>query len=251
MIRPTKEKTPKESIGSKAAKLAQEASLRLVNTASNINDISNSIGTVASAITTGRAASAGAVTDVKQATASGNYGSQQPSDIIFQTDFYGGINLPETDFAGMMPSDLLNPSISVSASEEQLTSGLETYAGATRAQKLYQAGFKYISELGKTKQEYHKAQSSIIKASTEGIKVQQEIVRFDRQNIELETDIVKREQSSEKLNQSGIQLLGLQKETTQITRKIEALEAKRDAEIKAIETQTQMITQKYLVESMN
>ena len=76
-------------------------------------------------------------------------------------------------------------------------------------------------------------------------------MRFDRQNIELDTDIVKLEQSSEKLNQEGIKLTGLQKETTQIIRKIEAMELRRDAEIKGIEIQTQQITQKYLVESMN
>ena len=242
MIRPTK---PKNTIGSKASRLAEAANSSLANTVNAISAVSN-------AITTGTAASKGAAIDFKQAIGGGGgITSGQRHEIERQTDIFGGLTMPEMDFNGMMPSDLLNPSISVTASEEQLTAGMETYAGATRAQKLYQAGFKYISELGRTKQEYHKAQASIIKASTEGIKVQQEIIRFDRQNIELDTDIVKLEQSSEKLNQEGIKLTGLQKETTQIIRKIEAMELRRDAEIKGIEIQTQQITQKYLVESMN
>ena len=265
MIRPTKPKAEKTSIGSKAAKLAQDTTTALnkgadaiANTRSNISAITDNIAavagaasTLAGAITTGRAQTAGAVVDVQQATAT-NYGSNsRRSDIVLETDFYGGLAMPEIDFNGLMPSDLLNPSIAVTASEEQLTAGLENYAGATRAQKLYQAGFNYISEVGKTKQAYHKAQSSVIKGATEGIKVQQEIVRFDRQNIELQTDGVKLEQSAEKLNQEGVKLLGMQKETTQITRKIEAMELKRDAEIKAVEVQTQQIIQKYLVETMS
>ena len=246
MIRPTKPKAEKSSIGSKASRLAEAANSSLANTVNTISAVSN-------AITTGTAASKGAAIDLKQAIGGGggmSNGSQR-HDIERQTDIFGGLTMPEMDFQGMMPSDLLNPSISVTASEEQLTAGMETYAGATRAQKLYQAAFKYIGEIGKTKQEYHKAQASIIKSATEGIKVQQEIVRFDRQNIELDIDIVKLEQSYEKLNQEGIKLTGLQKETTQIIRKIEAMELRRDAEIKGIEIQTQQITQKYLVESMN
>ena len=264
MIRPTKPKAEKTSIGSKAAKLAQDTAASLnkgaesiANTRNNISAITDNIATVAGAastlagaVTTGRAHTAGAIVDMQQATAT-NYGTNsRRSEIVLETDFYGGLALPEMNFNGLMPSDLLNPNIATTATEEQLTAGLENYAGATRAQKLYQAGFNYISEVGKTKQAYHKAQSSVIKASTEGIKVQQEIVRFDRQNIELQTDGVKLEQSAEKLNQEGIKLLGLQKETTQITRKIEAMELKRDAEIKAVESQTQMILQKFLVESI-
>lgn len=265
MIRPTKPKSEKTSIGSKAAKLAQDTAASFNNTANSIAQTRNNISaitdniaavagaasTLAGAITTGRAQTAGAVVDVQQSIA-GNYGSNsRRSDIVLETDFYGGLAMPEMDFNGLMPNDLLNPNIATTATEEQLTSGLENYAGATRAQKLYQAGFNYISEIGKTKQAYHKAQGSIIKGATEGIKVQQEIVRFDRQNIELQTDGVKLEQSAEKLNQEGVKLLGMQKETTQITRKIEAMELKRDAEIKAVEVQTQMIIQKYLIETMS
>jgi prophage DNA circulation protein len=265
MIRPTKPKSEKTSIGSKAAKLAQDTAASLnkgaesiANTRSNISAITDNIAAVAGsvsalagAVTTGRAQTAGAVVDVQQATA-GNYGSKsQRSEIVPATDIYGGLAIPELDFNGMIPTDFLNPNIVTTATEDQLTAGLENYAGATRAQKLYQAGFNYIAEVGKTKQAMHKAQASVIKGAIEGIKVQQEIVRFDRQNIELETDGVKLEQSAEKLNQEGIKLLGMQKETTQITRKIEAIELKRDAEIKAVEVQTQMIIQKYLIETMS
>ncbi|MEG3922916.1 hypothetical protein QUA07_27940 [Microcoleus sp. T3_A4] len=265
MIRPTKPKAEKTSIGTKAAKLAQDTAAALnqgantiAQTRSNISAVTDNIAavtsgvsSVASAITTGRAQTAGAAVDVKQSIA-GNYGSKsQRSEIVPATDYFGGLTVPELDYNGMIPTDFLNPNIANTATEEQLTAGLENYAGATRAQKLYQAGFNYIAEVGKTKQAMHKAQASVIKGATEGIKVQQEIVRFDRQNIELETDGVKLEQSAEKLNQEGIKLLGVQKETTQITRKIEAIELKRDAEIKGIEVQTQMIIQKYLVETMS
>lgn len=268
MIRSTKSKAEKTSIGSKAAKLAADTAASLNATAStiaqtrntltdnigavtgNIGAVTGGIGAVAGAITTGRAQTAGAVVDAKQATAT-NYGAtQHRTEIVKQTDVFGGLAVPELDYNGMIPTDFLNPNITTTVTEEQLTLGLENYAGATRAQKLYQAGFNYISEVGKTKQAMHKAQTSVIKSATEGIKVQQEIVRFDRQNIELQTDGVKLEQSAETLNQEGIKLLGMQKETTQITRKIEAMELKRDAEIKAVEVQTQMILQKFLVESI-
>jgi hypothetical protein len=275
MIRPTKPKADKTTLGSKAAKLAQDTVTALNTMAttttatantiantrnsitSNVGAVAGSVGAVAGsvsalagAVTTGRAQTAGALVDVQQATAI-NYGAgQHRSEIVKETDFYGGLVMPEMDFNGLIPSDLLNPNITTTATEEQLTAGLENYAGATRAQKLYQAGFNYISEVGKTKQAYHKAQTSVIKGVTEGVKVQQEIVRFDRQNIELESDIVKREQSAEKLNQENIKLTGMQKETTQITRKIEAIELKRDAEIDTITMQTQMIRQKFLTESI-
>jgi hypothetical protein len=275
MIRPTKPKaekspkTPKTSLGERATKAAQATASSLNSTANtiantrnaitsnmqavagNVSAVTGGIGAVAGAITTGRAQVQGAAIDAQQATAT-NYGAgQHRSEIVKETDFYGGIVMPEMDFNGLMPSDLLNPNIAVTATEEQLTAGLENYALATNAQKLYQAGFAYIGEVGKTKQAMYKAQQQIIKAATESVKVQQEIVRFDRQNIELETDIVKREQSGEKLNQESIKLTGMQKETTQLTRRIEANEEKREAEIRSVEIQTQMITQKYLVESIN
>jgi hypothetical protein len=42
----------------------------------------------------------------------------------------------------------------------------------------------------------------------------------------------------------------MQKETTQITRKIEAFEAMRDADIQSIQQRTQMILQKLAVDSI-
>ncbi|MEG4218730.1 hypothetical protein QUA27_25625 [Microcoleus sp. Pol14C6] len=272
MIRPTKPKaektpkTPKTSLGERATKAAQATANSLNTTAntiaqtrsnitnnvqavtSNIAAVTGGIGAVAGAITTGRAQVAGAAIDAQQATAT-NYGAgQHRSEIIKETDFYGGITMPEMDFNGLIPSDLLNPNIAVTATEEQLTAGLENYAGAIRAQKLYQQGYNYIGELGKTKQAMHKAQQEIIKGATQGVKVQQEIVRFDRQNIELETDIIKREQSAEKLNQESIKLTGMQKETTQLTLKIEAVEAMRDADILSMQQKRQMILQKLAVD---
>ena len=274
MIRPTKPKAekapkaPKTSLGERATKAAQATASTLNTTAQtiaqtrntitdNINAVTGGIAAVtggvsavANAVTTGRAQTQGALVDAKQATA-GNYGAaQHRTEIVKETDVYGGLAIPELDFNGMIPTDFLNPNIATTATEEQLTAGLENYAGATRAQKLYQAGFNYIGEIGKTKQAYHKAQQQIIKGATEGVKVQQEIVRFDRQNIELETDIVKREQSAEKLNQENIKLTGMQKETTQITLKIEAVEAMRDADILSMQQKRQMILQKLAVDTI-
>jgi hypothetical protein len=275
MIRPTKPKaektakSPKTSLGERATKAAQATASSLNTTAQtiaqtrntitdNINAVTGGIaavtggvGAVAGAITTGRAQVHGAAIDAQQATST-NYGAaQHRTEIVKETDVYGGLSVPELDFNGMIPTDFLNPNLTDTATEEQLTAGLENYAGATRAQKLYQAGFNYVSEVGKTKQVYHKAQQQIIKGATESVKVQQEIVRFDRQNIELETDIVKREQSGEKLNQEQSKLLGMQKETTQITRKIEALEAMRDADIQSVQQRTQMILQKLAADTIS
>jgi len=244
-------KKTKESIGSKAAKLAQDTAASLNKGAETIAQVRSNVGAVAGAITTGRAQTVGAAVDVKQMVGTDRGASQHRTEIVKDTDCFGGLSVPVTDFGGIVPSDLLKPAIGVTATAEELTEGLENYAAGTRAQKLYQAGYKFIEEVGKTKQARHRAQSSIIKGATEGVKVQQEMVRFDRQNIELETDMVKREQSAEKLNQEDVKLLGMQKETTQITRKIEAIEAKRDAEINVIDTQTRDILQKFMIESIN
>jgi hypothetical protein len=260
----TKTKTKKTSIGTKAAKLAQDATTNLYKGAEsiaqvrstinavgeNVVAVASGVSAVTSAMTTGKALARGAVVDAQQLT--GSSGSKTKlSEIVLSEDAYGGLTVPEVDLPGMIPTDLINPNITNTATQEQLTAGLENYAGATRAQKLYQAGYSYIAEVGKTKQLFHKAQVSVIKGATEGVKVQQELVRFDRQQVELETDLVKRDQSLEKLTQEQTKLLGLQKETTQLIRKIEAVELKRDAEIQVVQAQTQMILQKYMVESIN
>jgi hypothetical protein len=251
-------KEAKETIGKKAAKLAQDTAASLTKGAelittvkSNVGAVTAGVSAVSSAITQTKAQAQGAIIDAQQASVT-DWGAQQHrTPIVKATDPYGGLNVPQVSFESMIPTDLLKPAIAVTATPEELSAGLEVYAGATRAQKLYQAGFKYLEELGKSKQAYHKAQGAHIKGATEGVKVQQEIVRFDRQNIELEIDKVKLDQSGEKLNQEHSRLLGLKKETTQLTRKIEAMESKRDAEITLLESQTQEIRQKYLLESVS
>jgi hypothetical protein len=164
---------------------------------------------------------------------------------------YGDLSVPTVDFTALVPTDLLHPSGLPQATEQELTNGLAVYAGATRAMQLYQAGFKYINEVGKTKQEYHKAQQSVIKAATEGVKAHQEVVRFDRQNVELEIDKEKLQHSNERLKQAQITTTALSNETSQMALKFEAQEQKRDADIKSIQSQTQDVIQKYLKDSIN
>lgn len=251
-------KTSKQSIGTRAAKLAQDTAATLNKGAeivtqvkSNVGAVAAGVGAVSSAITQGKAQAQGALVDSQQASMV-DYGAlQHRTPIVKNTDPYSAVRVPDVDFGALIPSDLLKPAIGVTATPEELSEGLENYAGATRAQKLYQAGFKFVEEVGKTRQAYHKAQGAHIKASTESIKVQQAIVGFDRQNIELEIDKVKLDGAGEKLNQEQVKLLGLRKETTQITRKIEAIEAKREAEINVLDAQTREIRQKYLVESVS
>lgn len=243
-------KSKAETVGVRAANLAKETANKLGAGAKVLSVVTDTAEMVFTDVTNMKAQAQGAVVDAKQvAGASGS--KVKLSEIVLGEDAYGGLVVPELDLPGMIPTDLINPNIATTATQEQLTAGLENYAGATRAQKLYQAGFSYIAEVGKTKQLFHKAQASVIKGATEGVKVQQELVRFDRQQVELETDLVKRDQSLEKLTQEQTKLMGLQKETTQLTRKIEAVELKRDAEIQAVQAQTQMILQKYMVESIN
>ncbi|BDA76594.1 hypothetical protein CAL7716_107600 (plasmid) [Calothrix sp. PCC 7716] len=234
-------------VGAKAAEVAQ-------NIGTTLQPVTNTINSVANAVTATAATAANTANNITQAlapTGTGYQGSYQSSQLQTATDIYGGLQMPAVSFDGLMPTDLLHPSGLPQISEQELTQGLAEYAGATRAQKLYQAGFKYIEEVGKTKQQYHKAEQSIIKAATEGVKVQQEIVRFDRQNVELATDREKLEHSNERLKQAQITTTALRNETAQLALKFEAQEGKRDAEIKSIQAQTQDIIQKYLKDSIN
>ncbi len=219
------------SVGTKAKQLAESATEALSQT-------SKVVPNVASAVTTQTSAASSVSTGSNQTLAS--------SSLQRATDPYGGLTIPVVDFNGMMPSDLLNPQIQLQATEEQLTTGLANYAGATRAQHLMQAGFKYIEEVGKTKQQFHKAEASIIKAATEGVKVQQEVVRFDRQNIELSIDYEKLAQTDEKLKQEQIITNATRTETGLLIQKIAATERKKAAEIQSIDAQTQDIIQRYL-----
>ena len=79
--------------------------------------------------------------------------------------------------------------------------------------QLYQAGYKYIADVGKVKQSSHKAQSSIIKGVTEEVKVQHSVVDFDVANIELEQKLEKRNQAEETLKQEQIKTVAAINET--------------------------------------
>jgi hypothetical protein len=239
-----KEAQKANSVGAKAKKLAEQAGTVLSKTPEAESNTTTTATTTAPKVAD--------TTQLVQAYGATGYQAGYASGAITHNiDAYGGLAFPKQDFNGLIPSDLLNPQIELQATEEQLTNGLAVYAGATRAQRLLQTGFKYIEEVGKTKQQYHKAEQSIIKGATEGVKVQEEIVRFDKQHIELDIDINKREQSNETLKQEQVKLTGMQKQTSQIVLKIEAQERKRDAEIRSIDAQTQDIIQKYLKDSIS
>jgi hypothetical protein len=216
---PTGEKARKNaepSIGEVVADKAKE--LQMV-----LEPIVNTVSNVANVATTTYATTTNAINNVKQAIAPNGTGykfKQASSNIKHTSDAYGGLAIPDMQFNGMIPGDLLHPENAnlPQITENELTTGLAIYAGAIRAQKLYQSGFKYIEEVGRTKQQYHKAQQSVIKASTEDIKVKQEVVRFDRQNVELSIDFEKLEHSNERLKQAQITTVALRNETSQIGR---------------------------------
>lgn len=236
------------SVGAKAKKLAESLGSELKPT--------EAISAATSAVTETASNLAQAANDIKQgiqaiAGYQGYNHGYASSSLTHSADPYGGLKLPEVDFQGIVPTDLLNPSISLKATEEQLTNGLAEYAAGTRAQVLLQAGFKYIEEVGKTKQQFHKAEQSLIKASTEGVKTHQEIVKFDTQNVELAINYEKLEQTDERLKQAQITTLAGRNETQQLIQKFEAMEGKREASIKALKAQTADIVQKYLKDSIN
>jgi hypothetical protein len=233
--------------GAKAQEIAS-------NIGTTLEPITNTVSNVANTVTSVAATTANTANNIKQTlapTGTGYQHSYASSQLQINQNPYSDLAVPTVDFSQLIPTDLLHPSGLPQASEQELTNGLAMYAGATRAMQLYQAGFKYINEVGKTKQEYHKAQQSIIKASTEQVKVNQEIVRFDRQNVELAIDKEKLQHSNERLKQAQITTTALANETSQLALKFEAQEQKRDAEIKSIQSQTQDIIQKYLKDSIN
>ena len=162
--------------------------------------------------------------------------SGQLSQTTTNSDPYGGLALPELNLSTLIPTDLLNPSGLPECSHEQLNQGLSQYASASRAMQLYQAGYKYIADVGKVKQQSHKAQSSIIKGVTEEVKVQQNIVDFDVANIELEQKLEKRNQAEETLKQEQIKTVAAINETEQLRQKLEAQEDKREAEVSNTES---------------
>jgi hypothetical protein len=243
-----KEEKENNSLGAKAKKLADSAGIALEN-------VSSTVSTIANTTTTATATASNTVNNIRQALSATGVGYQDglaSSNLQQKSDIHGGLEIPEMKFDGLIPSNLLHPQNSnlPQVSEEELTSGLAVYAGAIRAQKLYQSGFQYIEEVGKTKQGYNKAEQSIIKAAIEVVKVDQEVVRFDKQNVELGIDKEKLTQSNERLKQSQIITIAMENETAQLALKFEAQEQKRDAEIGSIKAQTQDIIQKYLKDSI-
>ncbi|OUL21484.1 hypothetical protein BV378_26565 [Nostoc sp. RF31YmG] len=249
-----RDRKARERVKAKLAGVGEKAQEIASNIGTTLEPITNTVSNIANTVTTVAATTANTANNIKQALAPTGTGYQHPyasSQLQISQNPYGGLALPTIEFNSLVPTDLLHPSGLPQVSEQELTAGLAEYAGATRAMQLYQAGFKYINEVGKTKQEYHKAQQSIIKASTEGVKVDQEIVRFDRQNVELAIDKEKLGHSNERLKQAQITTTALANETSQLALKFEAQESKRDAEIKSIQSQTQDIIQKYLKDSIN
>ncbi len=195
------------SVGDRARDLAQKAGTSLSSAPQVISNAANT-ATSAAALTGQVVNNVGqALATVGGATGFQNgYASTELSK--HSTEAYGGISVPEQDFKGLIPQDLLHPSISLKATEEELQTGLAEYAAGTRAQQLLQAGYKYIEEVGKTKQGYHKAQGSIVKAATQEVKLKQEVVKFDRANVNLEIEKTGLERDNEKLKQEQIQRFG-------------------------------------------
>lgn len=224
------------SIGSKAKRIADDAIASLGN-----------VSVIADKVVETTAQVGKTLGDVSQTIKpSGYQNGFQSSSLTVKNDVYGDINFPKQDFSALIPSDLLNPQIELQATDEQLTTGLATYAGASRAQELLQAGFKYIQEVGQTKQLYHKAEQSIIKGATEGIKTQQEIVNFDIANVNLATNQEKLLQADEKLIQARVTTKAYQNETELMRLFFEAKEQKKNSEIQRLQAETQKIIQTYL-----
>jgi hypothetical protein len=223
------------SIGAKAKRIADEAIASLGN-----------VSQVTAKVVETTAQVGKTLGDIAQKIKPSGYQNFQSSSLVHKTDVYGGLAFPVQDFSNLIPGDLLNPQIELQATDEQLTSGLATYAGASRAQELLQAGFKYIQEVGQTRQQYHKAEQSIIKGATEGIKTQQEIVNFDIANVNLSTTQEKLLQADDKLIQARVTTNAYQNETELMRSFFEAKEQKKTAEIQRLKAESEKITQTYL-----
>lgn len=224
------------SIGAKAKAIADNAMASLGN-----------VSQVATKVVETTAQAAIAVGDIAQIVKPTGYQKGfQSSNLVHKSDVFGGVQFPVQDFNQMIPSDLLNPQIELQATDEQLNSGLEIYRRASNAQMLYQAGFKYINQLGKTTQEYHRAEQSVIKGATEGVKTQQEIVNFDVANINLDINREKLTQADEKLIQARVTTQAYRNETEQMRMFFEAKEQKKTAEINRLKAESATIIQQYL-----
>lgn len=225
-----------KSVGEKAKEILDSA----VSSLGAVSQVANKAVEVT-------AQTAKTVGDIAQAVTPGGYQrGYQSSNLTHKSDIYGGLAFPAQDFSGMMPGDLLNPQIELQATDEQKNQVLAVYRNAENAQALLQAGFKYIEEVGKTRQQYHKAEQSVIKGATEGVKVQQEIVNFDIANVNLDINREKLLQTDEKLIQERITTQAARNETANLKLFYEAKEQKRDAEIEKLRVERQTIIQKYL-----
>lgn len=224
-----------ETAGSRAKKVVESAKSLLDNVSSGASKVVEATATVSNTV--------GNLAQI--ATPDGYQKGYQSASLAHRSDVYG-IGFPKQDFNSMMPSDLLNPQIELQASEEQLTKGLQTYAGGVRAQQLYQAGYKYFEETGKTRQQYHKAEIAHIKASTLGVKVDHEIVNFDIANVELDTNFEKLRQTNLVNVQAKITTQHFENEVQQLRLFYEAKERNKVAQIQALDYQSMQIEQKYL-----
>lgn len=245
-----KERIQKEQDERVQAKIKE----RFAKVGEKASQVANTVGTVLQPISNTLNKGIDATVSTGNSLISGNYSgittNSNYTKIEAITDVNSGVTIPKLEFNSLVPTDLLNPSGLPECSEQQLNDGLKQYASATRAMQLYQAGFKYIGEVGKTKQEYHKAQQSIIKASSEEVKVQREVTKFDTQNVELSSDREKLYQADERLKQQQIITEATRTETQQLIQKVEATEQKRNAEIEALKAQTQEIVSKYLTNAV-
>jgi hypothetical protein len=209
------------------------------------------VSAVASTVTDVGAAIAKTAIDVTQIVTPGGYSKGfQSSTLTHKSDVYAGVAFPKQDLSGMLPGDLLNPQIELQATEEQLSNGINHYAAGVRAQQLLSAGFKYIEEIGKTAQQYHKAESSLIKAATLGVKTQTEIINFDIANVEQDINREKLLQTDQKLVQAKISTTHEHRVTEQLRLFYEASERKKDSQIKILDLQNQELMQKYLTDTI-
>lgn len=108
----------KETVGVRAAKLAQD-------TAKSLHKGAEAVTGGISAVTTGKAQVQGAVVDAKQAR--GITGSKTKlSEVVLSEDTFGGLAVPEVDLGGMIPTDLINPAIAPQRPKSNLHRGLRT-----------------------------------------------------------------------------------------------------------------------------
>lgn len=168
------------------------------------------------------------------------------NEIQRTSDPYMGVKLPEFDANGAIPQDPLKPDGIETMSEDDANKALAVYAGGVQVQRVRQAGYNYVGEVGKTVQAREKSKQSLIKGGREGVKTQQEIVKFDTERVNLETAIEGRNQAVQRLEQGQVKTEASVIETHQIRQKLGAAILKRDAEVSKLVGQATDIKNKYL-----